>query len=372
MISSFKFGGVEQVPINLVNNLDLLRIKPIVFSLGYKDDPTLRYLRPEIQQEIHPRKWKFDMSPRDNVERIIKENNVDVIVSFNFFPAFFCLRAMRQFKNLRLILSLHTTNPSSFKEFVQTLIYSRLIPTKAEYLTICNNQKKFLSNHYHLKIDRFIDSIYNGVDTSFWKLAPLEFDRKKEREKWGIPSDAIVILNVATFKKGKRHDIMLRALAKLSSENGFENTVLVFVGGGSTSIEKDIKNLSISLNIKNKVVLTGMQSDTISFYWMSDFFTLASTAVETFSISALNGLSTGLPIVLSDIGGAKEMVEIGINGFIVKPGSVDDLVEGWRKCILSLSNFDKKIIRKYAQDRFDINIFVEKYEQLILRDKQVK
>jgi len=61
------------------------------------------------------------------------------------------------------------------------------------------------------------------------------------------------------------------------------------------------------------------------FLMAADVFVLSSTAVETFSNAALEAMAMGLPVVLSRVGGAAEMVEAGRNGFLFSPGNVDEL-----------------------------------------------
>lgn len=141
---------------------------------------------------------------------------------------------------------------------------------------------------------------------------------------------------------------------------------LFLVGGGNEKYESEMKNLAQKLDISEKVIFAGLQSDVRSFYWLSDLFTLASTRIETFSIAALEAMSTGLPCVLTDIGGANEMIQPGINGFLVKPGSIDELVLGWEKCIEGLRSFENNKIRENVIAQFDLKYFVDRYEHFLL------
>jgi glycosyltransferase involved in cell wall biosynthesis len=50
-----------------------------------------------------------------------------------------------------------------------------------------------------------------------------------------------------------------------------------------------------------------------------DVFLLPSIAVESFSNAALEAMSMGRPVILSDIGGAREMITDGIEGYVVTP-----------------------------------------------------
>ena len=50
-----------------------------------------------------------------------------------------------------------------------------------------------------------------------------------------------------------------------------------------------------------------------------DVFVLPSTAVESFSNAALEAMAIGRPVILSDIGGAREMIDDGVEGYVVSP-----------------------------------------------------
>ena len=152
------------------------------------------------------------MSPEEEVIRLVRENKIDTIITMNLFPAFFCLKAIKQFPDLNLIVHYHTTIPSNFKELLQAHFYFSRFPKKVEIIPICNNQKEYVARKYSVSLSRFKETIYNGIDTAYWNTMPLDFDRRRAKEELGIPPEASIVLNVATIKKNKRHDIMIRAL----------------------------------------------------------------------------------------------------------------------------------------------------------------
>ncbi len=360
-------GGAETFLVNLLNSLSRELISPLLFSLGSEEDPLRGRLRDDVVARFHPRRWRYDLSPSESIRDLIEHEGVDTVFSLMFFPFVFLRRALHGAHDaVRIIISLHGTRPRSVKEFFRMLLYARMLSGSEEIVTTSENQKRYLSRLYRIPLRQF-STIYNGVDGRYFSLRPSDFDRTAFRERLGIPGDAIVIVNVAGFREEKRHGIMVQSLARTGND-GMPPLYLMFVGGGSESIQERTRQLAHELRVADRVVFAGVQRDVRPYYWISDIFTLASTS-ETFSLAALEAMSAGLPVVLTDVGGANEMVEVGRNGYLVQPGSPDALASGWTTCVRHLSGLDKSEVRKSVETRFSWAECVQQYETLLLGHK---
>ncbi|MDQ3776329.1 MAG: glycosyltransferase [Pseudomonadota bacterium] len=97
-----------------------------------------------------------------------------------------------------------------------------------------------------------------------------------------------------------------------------------------------------------------------------DVFVLTSKAVETFSNAALEAMAMARPVVLSDVGGAREMVSEGKNGYVYPKGDVERLAQ-----ILKLIH-DRPHLRQalgdvgrvMVEERFSFSQMVDEYERL--------
>ena len=102
------------------------------------------------------------------------------------------------------------------------------------------------------------------------------------------------------------------------------------------------------------------------FLKVADTFVLTSTS-ETFSNAALEAMAMGLPVILSRVGGAAEMVEAGKNGFLYSPGNVTELAGH----IAALAG-DEALTRKVGaaaatqvQDSFSFTRMLDEYRSLL-------
>jgi glycosyltransferase involved in cell wall biosynthesis len=129
-----------------------------------------------------------------------------------------------------------------------------------------------------------------------------------------------------------------------------------------------LEQVALKHEVSEKVVFLGSVLDVRPALSAMDLFVLPSRAVETFSNAALEAMSMGLPVVLSDIGGAREMVPDGKNGAIFAPGDVDGLTEKIEKLIRSgVLDEMGAASRSLVEERFSLESMVARYRDLIQR-----
>lgn len=359
----FPIGGAETFLINLLTHINISIFKPIVISLSETVglDKTLKN---DIEIIRCPRKWKYDLQPALKIANIIQEQQVESIFVNGLFSYFFLKCALKKIKNpTKVLISLHSTAPRSVKDYLLNFFYARLLNGKELLITVCHNQSNYISRKYFIPKNRFI-TIYNGVETDHWTLPPEEFNKKEFRLNWAVPEDVFVIIQVAAFRKEKKQKDSIRALHYIHSNYNIK-PYLILVGGGNLTIEEDVKRLTQRLGLAEFVKFCGVQKDVRPFYWSSDLFTLSSVSIETFSIAALEALSTGLPCVITDLGGANEMVTNGHNGYIVPKMSPVSLAEGWKKVIDGKIERDRLNIRQHIVNNFSLSRTIHSYEKIL-------
>lgn len=360
----FPVGGAETMLVNLLNGLDKSKIYPLIVTLN-KGSELEKKLKGDFELIRIQRKFRFDLSPAKTISDILVKYDINKVFALDWFSAFFTNLALRRTKKkIKVFISLHSTKPKSLIEFIKNFIYVRFLHGDETLISVCNNQAKYLSSRYCIPLDRFI-TIYNGVDTNYWK--PLQNQQTKDllREKYGIPKDAFVIIQVARLHKEKRHEDSITALKIIHSRSDKYKPFLIFIGGGDIKRERYLKDLVNKYQLNNYVKFFGVQDDVRQFYWMSDLFTLSSIAIETFSISALEAMACGLPAVITNLGGAREMIIDGFNGYIVPPGSPASLADAWLSVMMNQSRFDMKEITKYVENQFSYFTMYTQYEKIL-------
>ncbi len=163
-----------------------------------------------------------------------------------------------------------------------------------------------------------IVSLPNGIDTNFFKKTII----KPKSEK-------IQIITVARLVEEKSLGLGITAISKLLIDNQKLQIEYSIIGEGE--LKKELLVLIKNLNLEKHVKLLGSKTtlEVKNAMINADVFLLTSK-VEVLPTVLLEAQACELPIVATDVGSVKEMV---VNGIIVKPNSLDDLVIGLTKII---------------------------------------
>ncbi len=177
-----------------------------------------------------------------------------------------------------------------------------------------------------------IKTIYNGVDTDKF------YSKKKLIE---LPLN---IICPARLIKRKGQDILIKAIAQLKKENIIY--YINFIGDGDEKL--NYEKLAKQLNVSEQIIFSGYveRKKITDHYQNSDLFVLPSFN-EGMSNALLEAMASGLPVVVTDVGGTKELVEDGLNGFVFPVGDVNKLIE-----ILEQIYLQKKILVELGENSY--------------------
>lgn len=164
------------------------------------------------------------------------------------------------------------------------------------------------------------EAITNGIDTDRF-AASNQALRETTRRSLGIGEDDYVVGVCACFRPEKNL-VQLVDAAALLHRRGIPVRLLL-VGDGETRAA--VAAHAQALGLAQDVIFAGSQIDVRPFVAAMDVGVLCSTAVETFSIAALEIMASGRPMILSDIGGASEIVRDGIDGALFAVGDTPAL-----------------------------------------------
>jgi len=151
----------------------------------------------------------------------------------------------------------------------------------------------------------------NGIGMKFGKYESLTETKEEIRQSLGIKQDEKVIVSIAEFIKRKNYDTMLRTIKALK-DKGVSVKYLIC---GRGQLEQEIKDQIKNLDIENEVMILGYRKDINRILTCSDLFLLASFQ-EGLTLSVIEAMSYGLPCVVSNVRGNRDLIIDGKGGFV--------------------------------------------------------
>ncbi len=131
----------------------------------------------------------------------------------------------------------------------------------------------------------------------------------RDTVKFADPARSDLIVSVARFSPQKDYETLLLALSELSAE--------AWLAGEGPLLEKT-KLLAKKMGLSPRVNFKGFVEDVEGILARAGIFVLSSRW-EGLPLSIIEAMRAGLPVVATDVGGVRELVKDGINGFLVPP-----------------------------------------------------
>src|SRR4030043_636881 len=190
----------------------------------------------------------------------------------------------------------------------------------------------------------------------------LSFEEKSElRKSLGIGEDEFAAGIVANLRVEKGHEYAFRALKTLL--NSGKKCRLLIIGSGAR--QHYLHSLSQQLSISKSIIWLGHQEAPRPFMSICDTLLLPSVA-ESFSLSILEGLSMGKPVIAFDVSGNSEMIRDGEKGHLVTAKDSRTLADKWQSLIDNRDLLKRFSLyaRESVVNKFPVSEMVKKTESL--------
>ena len=207
--------------------------------------------------------------------------------------------------------------------------------------------------------------IYSGLDLEQFKPQQKNEDLRKQ---FGISENEIVIGKVARLFHLKGHGYLLKAVSNLISY--FPHLKILLVGDGI--LRHEIEAEAEELGLKDKVIFAGLvhREKIPEMIAVMDIVVHCSLR-EGLARVIPQAMAMGKPVVGFDLDGSREVIQDGVNGFLVKPENVEDLTNTLKKLLSNPSHIKdmgamgrKKIIPYFDKD-YMVNEIEKVYEEFL-------
>jgi UDP-glucose:(heptosyl)LPS alpha-1,3-glucosyltransferase len=181
-------------------------------------------------------------------------------------------------------------------------------------IAVSSGVRDELASEYGVPADD-VRVIPNGVHPAEFATDRLAALRSETRDRLGIPAGALLLLTVANEFRRKGVDIVIRALATVPTMD------LRYVVVGDDD-PRECDALARQLGVRDRVLFAGQAREVTPFYAAADIFVLP-TAYEAFSLALIEGAAAGLPLLVTRVHGASDVLVEGVNGLFVLRAPAD-------------------------------------------------
>jgi len=321
------------------------------------------------------------------VSKTLRKRNIEPIIIDNkgSFNLFYLLKLVYFIKNNRInILQSHLFGSNIYSSMAGIICGIPVVSVFHGNVDIDNNEKylslkskiinkgstriifvsEYLRNYLLAIMSIDISKcqvIHNGIKLGkFRKLIKHKF-----REQLGLLESDILIGSIGNIRPAKNYNILVDAAASLILKDGHKNYKFLIVGAGDNALQLELQEKISKLGLQESILFLGFRNDIDIILSNLDCFVLCSTT-EGFSISIVEAMACGVPIVATMCGGPEEILTNGNNGLLVEANNSVFLAESITK-IVNDSYLREKLVKNAlieVKQKYDFKLMTESYKSI--------
>lgn len=305
VIGQLSVGGAEGQLYELLRHLDA-RFSPVVFCLAAQAG-SMREDLARLGVPVHT-VGSRGLPRARRLRLLIAEQGIDLVHSWLFIANGYAAAATL-FGRQPLITSARNCKVQGR---VSQLVNAVAFRCSSAIVVNSNDVEEYIVQHYAAPRDR-IQMIVNGVDTQ--RFSPL-LD----------PAAAAVtapprIVTIGRLVQQKNQALFLQAAAMLAK--AIPELELMIVGEGP--LRAQLQQQAAELGLSERVVFAGERRDTDVILRQASLFWLTSRW-EGMPNTVLEALASGVPVIATDVGGTRQILRDGVDGYVVPSGDASAFV----------------------------------------------
>jgi sugar transferase (PEP-CTERM/EpsH1 system associated) len=346
-------GGLERVVINLMKNLPRDDYDASLYCL--KEGGNLADELEDDGYRVHYmyKKDRVDYALFFKIAKLFKHERVEIVHCHNIGAVLYGSIGSKLARAAGTVYTAHGTySANRFGKFR----YSKFLPVNKVVTVSGEARRAMLATGQVGPND--VSTLPNGIDTDLFNV---DVDTHDIKHQIGIPGGVPVFGIVARLSPEKQHNVLLDAMALLGGAAAA--SVLVVVGDGP--IRSQLETHAVEAGIADRVFFLGERRDVPRLLKIFDVFVLSSR-FEGLSLTLLEAMAAGLPIVATDVGGNAEVVVDGKTGLIVEQGVAGALASAMEK-IGTNPNLAREmgdLGRKRVVEQYSLEAMVKGYDAI--------
>ena len=290
-------AGIEKYVENLVRLLHAAGLEPyFAYNLpGPLSEKMERAGVPSLRLSLE---WKNAGKDARTLADYCREHGIEVIHAQCPRENMLALMAGRRMPGLRVVYTEHFTRRVGI---VWRLLWRHFSPRNHRVIAVCPESRDALISN-GCAPDK-IQVIYNGIEP---ENAPAPTDAL--RRELGLEENVFLLCCLARFDPEKGLDFLLRALGRLKTVT--ERPFCCAVAGDGPLLD-DIRARIATAGLEREVRLLGYRTDVPAILASSQLYVCSSERNEALSFAILEAMNASLPLVVTDVGGNRDLAETG-------------------------------------------------------------
>jgi len=290
----------------------------------------------------------------ERVTGLVDRLGIEILHSSEFRTNLVALRCRRRRPHLKLVSTAHGWIANELRGKVKTLLDRVLLRRFDQVIAVSHAVRRRLP--FWWIPDARVAVLHNAL-----MLGTYGREISPAARRAPTPGEPIRLLCVGRLSAEKGLDLLLRAVAELARDH--PEIELIIAGTGPE--ETALRRLGAELGLTDKVRYAGYVSDMPALYAGVDLV-VQSSLTEGLPNVMLETAYLGVPVVATDVGGTREVIEQGVSGWLVPAGSVAALAEGIRRYLADPAAFNAMAARgrRHIERNFSIEARTRKQSQL--------
>ena len=222
----------------------------------------------------------------------------------------------------------------------------RILSRRTDLLLTMNGEDHHRAKSFHAKRTAMVNGV--GIDLSRFTEASPE-QKADIRRELGLDEGDTFAFTVGNVIPRKNQEVLIRTVKELDDPRFH-----LFIAGDGP-LEGELKALARDLGVEDRVHMLGFRRDVYRLSSAADIF-LFSSRQEGLSVSVMEAMACGLPIVASAIRGNTDLIDPGKGGYLVAPDDASGFAEAIRRILrqpdtrLDMKYYNLEKIRKYSME----------------------
>jgi glycosyltransferase EpsD len=280
--------------------------KPVLAGMGVRI-----YNVPFRRTPFHKDNLKAAME----IRRLVVSEGYDMVHTHTPVASFFTRAALRNIPGISVLYTAHGFHFYKGAPLKNRILFScmeKLASRWTDGIITINNEDYQSAGKMKLRRSNAVYYIHGiGVDLGKFRQQTIE-EKLRIRKEFGYKENDFILFFAAELNKNKHQDLLIDAVSLLKGRG--VSVILLLAGEGE--LAQFYKKLAKDRKLEENIVFLGFRNDVPTLIKIADA-TVSSSRREGLPVNVMEAMATGLPLVVTDCRGNRDLVVNGENGFVV-------------------------------------------------------